>query len=501
MIIPIPKVRRLQTINLLFMLFVFLFSCRNNGEYENGKATVKVNLRDVENALIDGKIQKIIIPYDKKYSIIATLVPELPAKSRNILNREITELKPGTVYKVIAYDNDGNYVDQKNYKYGQEASATGFYLNAGESYTFVSYSVGDTSELQDVKPVKLNEVSLNINGKANFMHFMRIMKLNAGENNLDIVLKHKFSQITTKINAEEVGAVTAVTANIGPHHFDADIKLSDITIAYSESTGVSDISFPLLGENHVESLPTMVCSPATQTGILTIPSITIAGTTKTNIVVNDLKITPGVRYSLSLNITEEDKDGVDIGGEFVWAPGNLVYNDGIYEFTKDQSGFGDLWEANALLPKRIGGEGSIGQDDYDPAKDPCRLVATQEGKWRMPRRVELEKYTGTQEAPGVMFHLDYNIPPYPYRANYKGVEGIFIGTNKQPSTGDLNKFLFFPLAGGQSVGIDPNEGSYWTLTSTALDNNYRFNFNRGGISFYNGQYFTYGASIRCIKTK
>ena len=60
MIIPIPKVRRLQTINLLFVLFVFLFSCRNNGEYENGKAMVKVNLRDVENALIDGKIQKII---------------------------------------------------------------------------------------------------------------------------------------------------------------------------------------------------------------------------------------------------------------------------------------------------------------------------------------------------------------------------------------------------------------------------------------------------------
>lgn len=333
------------------------------------------------------------------------------------------------------------------------------------------------------------------------MYFTRNMKLNSGENNLDIVLKHKFSQITTKINAEEVGNITAVSANIGPHHSDVNIKLTDAAITYHELIGIADLSFPVMGRNNIESSPVVICSPATQSGILTIPSITIAGVTKTDILVNDLKITPGVRYTLNLNITEIGKDGVDIGGGFIWAPGNLVYNNGVYEFTKDQSGFGDLWEANALLPKRIGGEGSIGQDDYDPAKDPCRLVASQEGKWRMPRRVELERYTGTQEAPALMFHLDYNLPPYPYRANYNGVEGVFIGTNKQPLSSELNKFLFLPLAGGQSVEIDPDEGSYWTLTSTVLDNNYRFNFNRGGISFYNGQYFTYGASIRCIKTK
>lgn len=107
MIIPIREIRGLQTISLLFVLFVFVFSCRNSGDITGEKASVKVNLLDVENGLIDEKIQKIIVPFNKNYSLVATLVPNSSSKNISAANKSITELKPGTAYKVIAYNSNG----------------------------------------------------------------------------------------------------------------------------------------------------------------------------------------------------------------------------------------------------------------------------------------------------------------------------------------------------------------------------------------------------------
>ena len=57
-----------------------------------------------------------------------------------------------------------------------------------------------------------------------------------GVNNLDIVLKHQYSQITTKLDARQVGNISAVTnATISPVNSSADISFTTNALTYNGS--------------------------------------------------------------------------------------------------------------------------------------------------------------------------------------------------------------------------------------------------------------------------
>lgn len=108
-------------------------------------------------------------------------------------------LKDGIKYKVIVYDSNDNYVTEQDYTSGNEASITGLYSDA--TYTFVAYTIGSTTEIPIVTYSDSNKKTLstamvnNISGDDDLMYFKTTMKINEGENVLDIILKRKFAKV------------------------------------------------------------------------------------------------------------------------------------------------------------------------------------------------------------------------------------------------------------------------------------------------------------------
>lgn len=122
-----------------------------------------------------------------------------------------------------------------------------------------------------------------------------------GVNNLDIVLKHQYSQITTKLDARQVGNISAVTnATISPANSSADISFATNALTYNGSIS-QPVSFSAQNLPIVTSSATQVISNTTTTGQLNLGTVTVDGVSK-SMTIDKLKITPGVKYNLNLRL-------------------------------------------------------------------------------------------------------------------------------------------------------------------------------------------------------
>ncbi|AJW62489.1 hypothetical protein VO54_01003 [Elizabethkingia miricola] len=211
------------------------------------------------------------------------------------------ELGTGVRYKVAVYDNNGNYVDEKEFVY-KKNETDGFLLNGNQNYTFVAYSVNSTSSTPTINNggTLANAKLSGING--DLMYFKKNMTVSGnGINNLDVVLRHQYSQITTKLDARQVGNISAISSPvITPANNTADISFATNALTYYSplSTGQA-VSFTGLNQSVVTSNVTQVISNTTTTGQLNLGNVTIDGVSKP-VKIDNLKITPGVRYNLNL---------------------------------------------------------------------------------------------------------------------------------------------------------------------------------------------------------
>lgn len=318
-----------------------LYSCKKSGENTvlTGETMVKINLQGVEaygegdnnavgqkqgstKASLSGSsvpdVQEMTVPFGDGSSIDVVLTNSsavavkkgLVASSGSKATTPQTTEKPldkDVKYKVVVYDELGNYVTEKTYSYGGEAAAEGIALDAGKIYTFIVYSINSKSTVPALNSQStLSSASLNtISG--DLMYFASKLKLNSGVNNLNVVLKHLFSQITTTLtmDASMTGAITKLeNAFFKPSHTSANLKLSDETLTYN---GLNDAGvqaqFPALGIGlrTIVSSPSLLIHPATNTGTLKLGSLTIDDETKSNVMIPNVKINPGQKYDLKLN--------------------------------------------------------------------------------------------------------------------------------------------------------------------------------------------------------
>jgi hypothetical protein len=214
-------------------------------------------------------------------------------------------LAAGTKYELLVYNNVGNFVTRQTYTYGQEATAAVMKLNAGQSYTFIVVSTNSTSTTPTVtNPNQLSTATVsNINTA--LLYFKSTVTLNEGNNNLNVILKHQFSEITTtlRMEANTTGNITAIANPVFKTvQNSGNLKLSDGVLTYNGiNTNGQPLSFSGLGTRLLTSPAILIINPATSTAVLNLGNITIDGETKP-IVVNNLKITPGHRYSLDLTL-------------------------------------------------------------------------------------------------------------------------------------------------------------------------------------------------------
>ncbi|MCT3897928.1 hypothetical protein [Elizabethkingia anophelis] len=315
----------------LLVLSLATTSCRSaessisdNTTTTNSVYNVQVNLAGIEseeetpifqasagkNIVATTSPQQTKIPLGDDSFVMATLTPQsntssLSSQALASVNPRAatppTELGTGIRYKVAVYDNNGNYVTEKEFVY-KNGETDGFLLNGGQNYTFVAYSVNSTSSTPSINNggtlanAKLSGIS------GDLMYFKKNMTVTGnGVNNLDIVLKHQYSQITTKLDARQVGNISAVTnATISPANSSADISFATNALTYNGSIS-QPVSFSAQNLPIVTSSATQVISNTTTTGQLNLGTVTVDGVSK-SMIIDKLKITPGVRYNLNLRL-------------------------------------------------------------------------------------------------------------------------------------------------------------------------------------------------------
>jgi hypothetical protein len=339
---------------MIFTMIIccLFYSCKENKDsLESGSRTaVKIRLLGVQDAVTTSKKasgmikisgeQSQQIVFSRTSSFQATLSSETNnsvntvqasvGKRANVVE-ERTPLAGNVMYKVLVYDNNGSFVTEKTYTNTVNNDET-IELNAGKTYTFIAFSINSKNTVPLVNAqANLNTASIE-NISADLMYFKENLTLQTGTNNLDVNLKHMYSEITTTLNMDEsiTGAITNILNPIfNPTHVSANLKLSDGVLTYNGSNPAGmAVEFPALGTGlrQVSSTPTLLIHPGTTNGMLNFGSITIDGETKNNVSVGGLLIVPGQRYNLNLNFKTCTENVVG-GSGMNWTYPKQVQND------------------------------------------------------------------------------------------------------------------------------------------------------------------------------
>lgn len=423
---------------------------------------------------------------------------------------------------MLVYDASGVFIEYKDYAVGTTlTSDDSFKLPTGQSYTFVAYSVGTSSisDLDDIMPSgNFNNAKFeNVNGNQHFMYYIKPTSTYPhGLTTLNIVLKHQFSLIKTIINLENQvnGTISEIDALIRPHLNSVDIDVDSSIPDYdngSISTSGAPVNFVNYNGDRSAEATTIITAPdqtSSDGGTLLITSITIDGETSTHIPpVTGLKIVPGGRYTLTLNVKEFTPDGdIDIDyGDITWALGNLKYdvNTGIYSFAETSGDYGDYWFPDYNLPKRLdianpnpSNPGNVNGQAGDPCKKVFPLNA-----WRLPTDAE---YRLTVKSSGDYFPRKRYIGPYDGPGTNTG---MYLDTYEHPGVA-YKLYMFFSFAG--SYNNNPSNVSqrttngYYLATSASNPNVYKmmqFGNNINTAEIANSMDPTSAMQIRCVRNK
>ena len=214
-------------------------------------------------------------------------------------------LEKGVQYKLLVYNENGTYNTSKTYTYGNESTDDPILLDAGKTYTFVAFSINDKTKVPEVTGHTNLSTATIPDVNTALMYFYKELKLVDGVNLLNIVLKHKFSAVTTSLNMNPnmTGAITEITSPMfTPTSSAASLKLSNGTLTYGakSTAGITFPKLPVGGLRYIKSEQTFIISPNTTTAKLNFGKLIIDDEPKSNYSIENIKFVPGARYNLNI---------------------------------------------------------------------------------------------------------------------------------------------------------------------------------------------------------
>ncbi|HFK5586378.1 TPA: hypothetical protein ACGZ92_002589 [Elizabethkingia anophelis] len=339
---------KLQIISLILLLVSFIvISCRNDTDNKSGnEASIKVRISEIsffESENIDNYasakvanlsqrnlIQQKSIPLNNGLTLEAKLIPLARNETQAYVNKNAL---PGIRYKVVVYDNTGNYVTERDYINGQESETKELRLAANRKYTFITYSINSPKELPSVSfsdPAVKNlntSVVSGIKGDSELLYSRREMTVSAnGSNELNVILQYKFSQITSILIKSEDKISTINNVTISSHYPNAEINLTDGRVKRTGNIENLPVEFTGLNNTEISSKP-VVFNGSGDNIAVNISSITFESNTLTNISI-PLQLIPGSKYTLQLNVYNDQyiiykgQSAARIGGK-IWMRHNL----------------------------------------------------------------------------------------------------------------------------------------------------------------------------------
>ena len=232
------------------------------------------------------------------------------------------------------------------------------------TYTFVVYSVNtiNSNDLPDVNPLQnLSNATITVLNNIEYLMYYKTQLTMDYElpNYLDVVLEHKFSQITTTVSIDDLAFANGARIKsidapvITPERQSATIKLSDNSLSYGVPTLGKVLSGDVISSAGVKTYsfdPVNIISDDVSNAVMNFPSLTIStGSTvgayidmkNENYNISNLNIRPGHRYALKLNIVMscvekvEDSELYDV----VWQESYGIINDSdVFEFNSSDYG-------------------------------------------------------------------------------------------------------------------------------------------------------------------
>ncbi|MDV3777989.1 hypothetical protein CMU25_17260 [Elizabethkingia anophelis] len=336
---------------LSLSLFFLMISCRSNdnvietlsgsSDFRTGSAVINFTLSVNDYSVVSDEVSPIAsiqnknikvmekeqvhtFQIDDNKDLVATLTPLTSSLKTNSLasinpTAAITNLLVDVKFRIIVYNSVGTRIGTKTYTIKSTAGKAvaddnnDLYLDhTAGNYTFVALSYGNNTLPSDVIG-DLNGASLSASGNDDLMYFQVNKALVRGDNALNIILKHLYSLITTKLDASLVASGQPInsitTATFSKHYQANNLKLSNGTITYG-SEGTKPVDFSGNTGAVWTSKPTLIANSGT--GPINIPSLTLnnlsVGTAgvangikiKTQ-TIDDISVKPGIKYNLNLN--------------------------------------------------------------------------------------------------------------------------------------------------------------------------------------------------------
>ncbi|MCT3719397.1 hypothetical protein HZQ64_04940 [Elizabethkingia anophelis] len=545
---------------ILSFILSLVISCRGTNdsvESQKGPASVKVILKgddfsdtgNIGTQASNGKTgissdlgivqkQEITFKNNDDYKLVATLTPvasahntaQVSSKANLIAATEINPLPNGIRYKVVVFDNNGNYVTEQDYVSGQAGSdITG--LDGGSTYTFIVYSIGSSTDLPIVTyvdPLNKTLATASVNsvsvGNSDLMYFSKTMTVSGnGTNYLDTVLRHKYSQIITTLDSSptlwySIDTSSINGAAIAPHNNSSSLQLSDGSVS-STNPMTKSLTFPASGTSTTTTAaPVIISTPAITNGIFVMGSIRLisfGGTaavsvTHSSISLTNLRISPGVKYNLRLSFVPNDRyyanfrgypavkiNGIvfmrhNLGSNYLADPDvpnpNIVGN--YYQWGRSTpvanvaTGAGPIsgWDNTTIPPVTSWNTGTRITPAKNTANDPCPTG------WRVGSRNEL----------GILVNTPYSTLGNTTTTDPGSAVGVFTSSF---NTAVKITFPFTGFRDGTNGSYIPGttnvEGQYWPS-----DSNWFGSYTTGGMTYFSyssGNAIGFrGMPVRCV---
>ncbi len=309
----ISKMNKISTFlkTLIILTLITFISCQkensSNSSLEelNSQGKVQINIgsisiaenNDDENEDISSKkassqkstdidhIQEQTIELDDKTKVTAILSPANKASSNKIAGtKTIVDLTSGVKYKLIVYNKaTGAYVTERDYTRGSESSTTKLMLDGAGSYTFIAYSFNNTTTIpsarsySNISLAKLNSISSEL------LYFKQDIQLFNASTNLNIVLKHQFSQVTAtfELSSTTLGSLFSVIPPTfsGGTYSSGNLNLATGELTYNTPTPGTQIGLTSAliagSQRSLTAQKTLLIGPASTNSSITIPAITL----------------------------------------------------------------------------------------------------------------------------------------------------------------------------------------------------------------------------------
>ena len=524
------KLKNTKTLlSLMMAMTIFIFSCQkdnNTAELSTGKAIVNVKMGGIGSedgsklakASVGGSsattaaMQQVTVPFGEDLVVRATLT-EVKASQGTALRASATKAATTSTgageitafngdYTIRAYKKiDANNETLVQTVNGVSSKSNQFELEPG-NYKFVVSAYGNPAATGEDKDPLSQVIEQTVT---------------AGNNTLDVILKHKLTEITVKFDAGSGRTINAISNSTVKPNYNYTFDEATGAVTFGTELAAKGFTFPTQAAAQTwTSSPVMIAvDNSNGTGEVKLANVTI-NNKPGNVSLPGLTLKKGVQYVLELNLGA--KQGIEAGG-IVWSDGNLKYDKstGVYSFGEKNSA-GDYWFPNYTKPKVIDTENtnpSASTVINGSNGDPCKLVSG--AGWRLPTKAEYQALKDAT-APRAATNPNTQDPWRPARLvdYYDGTSatpaGTFFGVRTDGgkvyiTVPQRDNYLFFSFRGyypNDNVGsVIGTEGAYMAkdgagFTTFHLTRNSVPEYDVHGVAFRNASE-TEAVQIRCVK--